>query len=98
MYLKIALYYILAANMLTIIAYSIDKWKARQNHWRVREASLLLLALLGGSVGAILAMYIFRHKTQHNKFRYGVPVILLIQLSLIALMIIKWNTISMLHV
>ena len=95
---NIIIYYILAINVLTFATYGIDKWKSRNNKWRIREASLLLLALLGGSVGAILAMYIFRHKTQHNKFRYGVPVILLIQLSLIALMIIKWNTISMLHV
>lgn len=81
-YLKIVLYYLLAVNLLTFIIYSIDKYKARHNHWRVREASLLLLAALGGSIGALLAMKVFHHKTQHKKFRYGVPAILFIQITL----------------
>lgn len=83
-YMKIALYYLLAVNLLTFVIYGIDKYKARHNHWRVREASLLLLAALGGSVGALLAMRVFRHKTQHKKFRYGVPAILIIQLAVAA--------------
>lgn len=82
-YLKIALYSLLAVNLLTFVTYGIDKHKARHNRWRVREASLLLLAALGGSVGALLAMYLFRHKTQHKKFRYGVPAILIIQLAIV---------------
>lgn len=81
-YLKIVLYYLLAVNLLTFIIYGIDKYKARHNHWRVREASLLLLAALGGSIGALLAMKVFHHKTQHKKFRYGVPVILFIQITI----------------
>lgn len=81
-YPKIALYYILAVNLMTFITYGIDKYKARHNRWRVREASLLLLAALGGSIGALLAMRVFRHKTQHKKFRYGVPVILLVQMAI----------------
>lgn len=79
-YLKIVLYYLLAVNLLTFIIYGIDKYKARHNHWRVREASLLLLAALGGSIGALLAMKVFHHKTQHKKFRYGVPAILFIHI------------------
>lgn len=81
-YLRIVLYYLLAVNLLTFIIYGIDKYKARHNHWRVREASLLLLAALGGSIGALLAMKVFHHKTQHKKFRYGVPAILFIQITL----------------
>ncbi|MBR6132722.1 MAG: DUF1294 domain-containing protein [Bacteroidales bacterium] len=80
-YPKIALYYILAVNLMTFITYGIDKYKARHNRWRVREASLLLLAALGGSIGALLAMKVFRHKTQHKKFRFGVPAILLVQMA-----------------
>lgn len=83
-YMKIALYYLLAVTLLTFTTYGIDKYKARHNHWRVREASLLLLAALGGSIGALLAMRVFRHKTQHKKFRYGVPAILIIQLAVAA--------------
>lgn len=84
MTLRILLYYLLAANLLTFVTYGIDKHKARHNRWRVREASLLLLAALGGSIGALLAMRVFRHKTQHKKFRYGVPAILLVQLAIAA--------------
>lgn len=83
--LRLLLYYFLSVNLLTFIAYGIDKYKARHKHWRVREASLLLLAVLGGSPAALLAMHLFRHKTQHNKFRYGVPAILIAQVLLVVL-------------
>lgn len=76
---RLLLYYLLAVNLLTFATYGIDKYKARHARWRVREASLLLLAALGGSIGALLGMHLFRHKTQHKKFRYGVPLILLVQ-------------------
>lgn len=84
MTIHLLLYYLLASNLLTFVIYGIDKYKARHNHWRVREATLLLLAALGGSIGALLAMRVFRHKTQHKKFRYGVPAILLVQLAIAA--------------
>ncbi len=82
MYLRIVIFYLLTVNLLTFVTYGIDKQKARHNRWRVREASLLLLAALGGSIGALLAMKVFRHKTQHKKFRYGVPAILIVQLAI----------------
>lgn len=78
---RLLLYYLLAVNLLTFATYGIDKYKARHARWRVREASLLLLAALGGSIGALLGMHLFRHKTQHKKFRYGVPLILLVQVA-----------------
>ena len=81
---RLLLYYLLTANLLTFVTYGIDKHKARHNRWRVREASLLLLAALGGSIGALMAMHLFHHKTQHKKFRYGVPAILLVQLAIAA--------------
>ncbi len=90
MYLRIILFYLLAANLLTFVTYGIDKYKARHNHWRVREASLLLLAALGGSIGALLAMRVFRHKTQHKKFRFGVPAILLVQLVIAAFLYYRY--------
>ena len=82
MYQRIVLFYLLAANLLTFVTYGIDKYKARHNKWRIPEATLLLLAALGGSIGALLAMRVFRHKTQHKKFRYGVPALLLVQLAI----------------
>ena len=75
------LYYFLAVNVLTFIVYGVDKWKARRGRWRVPEATLLGLAAVGGSVGAWLAMQLFRHKTQHKKFRYGVPILFVLQLA-----------------
>jgi uncharacterized membrane protein YsdA (DUF1294 family) len=71
----------LAANLLTFVTYGIDKYKARHKKWRIPEAMLLLLAALGGSIGALLAMRLFRHKTLHRKFRYGIPAILLVQIA-----------------
>lgn len=85
MNVAIIIYYLLTINLLTFVTYGIDKYKARHKHWRVREASLLLLAALGGSPAALLAMHLFRHKTQHNKFRYGVSAILIAQVLLVVL-------------
>lgn len=78
---KIAVYLALI-NLLTFAAYGIDKRKAQKNAWRIKESTLLLLAVAGGSVGALLGMQIFRHKTKHPKFTVGVPLILLVQIGL----------------
>lgn len=75
------IYYLLTINLLTFIVYGVDKWKARRGRWRVSEAMLLGLAALGGSLGAWLAMQFFRHKTQKKKFRYGVPILFVLQLA-----------------
>jgi uncharacterized membrane protein YsdA (DUF1294 family) len=56
--------------------------------WRIRESTLILLAVIGGSVGALLAMYTVRHKTKHNKFRIGVPVILAVQIIVVCVVYI----------
>ena len=77
------IYYLLIINIVTFLVYGIDKWKARKAMWRVREASLLMLAVLGGSIGAWLGMKVWHHKTQHKKFRYGIPAIIIIQLGII---------------
>lgn len=76
--------YLLAINAVTFIVYGIDKYKAKKAKWRISEATLLLLAVLGGSVGAWVGMRIWHHKTMHKKFKYGIPAILLIQIALMA--------------
>lgn len=93
---RIIVYYLIGVNLLTFLAYGIDKWKAVHNGHktkhlsrRIPEVSLLLLAALGGSPAALLAMRAFRHKTLHKKFRYGVPAILLVQLTIIIILAIK---------
>lgn len=68
-------------NLITFIIYGADKMLAKMHSWRVPEILLLLLAALGGSVGAYLAMQIFRHKTLHLKFKLGVPLIFLVQIA-----------------
>ena len=78
-------YYLIALNIVTFFIYGIDKWKARQAKRRIREAALLGLAVLGGSIGALLGMKIWHHKTMHKKFKYGLPLILLVQIALIYL-------------
>ena len=76
------LIYLLAVNAVTFIVYGIDKYKAKHAKWRISEATLLLLAVLGGSVGAWCGMKVWHHKTMHKKFKYGVPAILLLQVAL----------------
>ena len=77
------LYYLIAINIVTFLVYGIDKWKAKQGSWRISEATLLILAVIGGSIGALRGMKVWRHKTQHKKFKYGLPLILIIQIILI---------------
>ena len=69
-------------NVVTFFLYGIDKLKAKRSKWRVPEATLIWMAVLGGSVGAWLGMKAWHHKTQHKKFQYGIPLILLTQLVL----------------
>ena len=77
------LYYLIAINIVTFLVDGIDKWKAKQGSWRISEATLLILAVIGGSIGALLGMKIWHHKTMHKKFKYGLPLILIIQIILI---------------
>ena len=78
---KISAVYLLVVTVAAFAVYGWDKLCAKRGMWRVPERILLLLALLGGSVGALTAMAIFRHKTRHLKFRYGVPLILILQIA-----------------
>ena len=82
-FLHIVLIYLAVTNVVTFFMYGIDKWKARKSKWRIREAALLGLAVLGGSIGAWIGMKVWHHKTQHKKFKYGVPAIIIIQLAII---------------
>ena len=76
------LYYMIGINAVSFVAYGIDKLKAKKGKWRIPEATLLLLAVAGGSIGAWMGMKVWHHKTLHKKFRYGVPAILFLQLAL----------------
>ena len=78
------LWYLAAVNVVTFTVYGIEKRKARRGAWRIPEKTLFLLPLLGGSVGALLGMKVFRHKTKHWYFVWGIPIILLAQTALAA--------------
>ena len=80
--MTITIYYLLIINLLTFAIYGIDKAKAKKGAWRIPEKPLLLLAVIGGSIGAWLGIRLWRHKTMHPQFKWGVPLILLIQLAL----------------
>lgn len=73
---------ILLLNIATFIVYGVDKHKARRAKWRISEATLLTLAAAGGSIGALLGMKVWRHKTKHKKFYIGVPLFLVLQIAL----------------
>ncbi len=75
--------YLLIINIVLFAAMGIDKYKAIHGLWRIPEKRLFTLAIIGGSIGGILGMQCFRHKTKHNSFRYGFPAILVIQILIL---------------
>ena len=79
---KIILIYFVVINLVAFFLFGIDKWRARNNAWRISEAALFLVALLGGSVGAKIGMHVWHHKTQHLSFVIGIPMIILLQVVL----------------
>lgn len=76
----IVLIYLAAINIITFFLYGIDKWKAKRAKWRIEESTLLWWAVFGGSIGALIGMKTWHHKTLHKKFKYGVPAILIAQI------------------
>ena len=77
-----SMYYLLAINILSFFLYGIDKYKAKKGRWRISEATLLMMAVIGGSIGAWIGMRLWHHKTMHKKFKYGIPVIIILQVAL----------------
>ena len=76
-------YFLVGINILAFIVYGIDKWRAAHGRWRIPEATLLGIAVIGGSIGALLGMKVWHHKTKHKKFVFGLPAILIIQLIIL---------------
>ena len=84
---SIIIFYLLAINIVAFIAFGVDKYKAKRDKWRIPESTLLTMAVLGGSIDALAGMRVWRHKTLHDKFRIGIPVILALHI----IVIIWWN-------
>lgn len=78
-----SMYYLLAVNIASFLLYGIDKYKAKKGQWRISEATLLMMAVIGGSIGAWGGMRLWHHKTMHKKFKYGIPVIITMQVCLV---------------
>lgn len=82
--------YLLIINLIGLLVMYIDKKKAKYGKWRISEKTLLIVALLGGSIGTIIGMYWFRHKTQKIKFTLGFPTILISEIIIITYFLIKY--------
>lgn len=79
--------YLVVMNILGFVTMGADKWKAKHREWRIPENTLFVLAILGGSLGSLIGMYVFRHKTKHWYFVYGLPAILALQIAIAAYLI-----------
>ena len=90
----IIILYAVAVNVASLIIMGVDKRKAIKRAWRIPESTLFVLAIIGGSLGSIIGMHLFHHKTRHWYFLYGMPVILALQIMLILGLVfspIEWN-------
>jgi len=88
--MKEILIYVLIINLVGFAAMGFDKFKAKNNFWRTKEKTLFTIAAIGGSIGAIIGMYMFRHKTKHNSFVFGMPLILAVQIGIIFYLYFKY--------
>ena len=80
------LIYIILINLIGLLIMKIDKNRARQRKWRISESTIWLISIIGGSLGTLIGMFLFRHKTKHLSFRIGLPLLIMIQvLSVIML-------------
>ena len=84
------LYYLMGINAIAFVIYGIDKLKAKKGKWRIPESTLLVLAIIGGSIGAWFSIKVWHHKTLHKKFKYGIPLIVITQIA-IAVYIFREN-------
>jgi uncharacterized membrane protein YsdA (DUF1294 family) len=82
--------YLFVVNLIAFILFAVDKYKSKKSKWRISERTLIGIALIGGSVGALMSMKAFRHKTKHKKFTIGVPLILVAQIVLAVYVIINF--------
>ena len=76
------LIYLAIINVIGFLSMGFDKFKAKHEMWRTKEQTLFIIAIIGGSVGSVVGMYVFRHKTKHTNFTVGMPVILITQIVL----------------
>lgn len=88
--IKYIVIYLLIINLIGFLSMGIDKYKAKKNYWRIPEGTLMMFALLGGGIGTIAGIYVFRHKTKKMKFTVGMPTILISEIAIIIYLFIKF--------
>lgn len=88
--IKYIIIYLVIINLIGFLAMGIDKYKAKKNYWRIPEGTLMMLAVLGGGIGTISGIYVFRHKTKKMKFTVGMPTILISEIAIIVYLFIKF--------
>ena len=81
--MMIILIYLLLVNVIGFVQMFVDKKRAQNNQWRIKEVTLFLTAAIGGSIGSMLGMKVFRHKTKHLSFMIGMPLIFIAQVALV---------------
>ena len=86
-----SMYYLFAINIVSFFLYGIDKYKAKKGQWRISEATLLTMAAIGGSIGAWAGMRLWHHKTMHKKFKYGIPLIIIMQIALVVYLLTNFE-------
>lgn len=89
--MKYLIAYLLIVNFVGLFLYRSDKKRSEKNKWRIKESTLLLIPLLGGGIGSMLGMKLYRHKTKHKKFIYGVPLFTVISILIIWFIISTFN-------
>ena len=87
--MRLLMWYLIVINIVTWIAFGLDKWEAKSGKWRIPERTLLLLALAGGSLGALAGMIMFRHKTRKAKFFISVPVMFVVHCVIVTVLVLK---------
>lgn len=87
--MQVSVLYLIVINILTFLVFGIDKRKAQKGRWRIPEATLIGLSAAGGSIGALLGMHLFRHKTHKRKFTLGIPAILIAQAALACFLLLR---------
>ena len=91
--LHVVLAYFITVNVLGLVLFGIDKWKAKHDKWRISEATLLSVTAIGGSIGAWVGMKVWHHKTMHKKFKYGIPLVMVLQFALLLFTLYRLNSI-----
>ena len=81
--IKDILIYVIGINVMGFLFMGYDKWKAKKDIWRTPERTFFIISLLGGSIGTLIGMYFFRHKTKKKKFTIGIPIILVINIFIL---------------